>query len=313
MAPYDLTDAFNDCVDRLHAGQSIDDCLRSYPQHATILRPLLETAEAVRRANPVVPAAVRARVRARVMESSAYAPRHRLWPWSARVTLAAASFATVIAVAVLLAVLNRQPDRRLHIVPLPTGSPTATLTLTAGPPPPTLTATPSPTATVTAVPSPPPGPAATVAPGATATVPSTPASALPMSGVSPAAGTEASPCQFTVDASSANLRSGPGTGYTGIGYGYAGEEFPVTTQHSSGLWFQVQADSGEAWIAASVGHLGGDCAGLPVSDTPLINSATSTPESGVSLSLVPGDGGGAASPVPDGGHDSGDDGHESER
>lgn len=338
MAPLDLTDAFNDCVDRLHAGHSIDDCLRSYPQHAARLRPLLETAEAVRRANPVVPAAVRARVRARVMQSGAYAPRH-VWPWSTRVMLAAASFAAVIAVAALLAVLNRQPDRRLHIVPLPTGSPTSTPTLTASPSTPTLT--PTPQSTVTAAPSQTPlSPTASVTPSVTptATASHTPAAALPILGVSPAAGPEASPsaegtapaspspeadsgaertstCRFTVSASSANLRSGPGTAYTAVGYGYAGDEFPVTAQHTSGLWFQVQADSGKAWIAASVGQLSGDCTSLPVSDAPLMNSAPSVPEPGSGLSPTPGEDGessGAVGPTPDDHHDdNGDDSNHS--
>jgi hypothetical protein len=340
MAPLDLTDAFNDCVDRLHAGHSIDDCLRSYPQHAARLRPLLETAEVVRRANPVVPAAVRARVRARVMQSGAYTPRH-VWPWSARVMLAAASFAVVVAVAVVLAVLNRQPDRRLHIVPLSTGSPTNTPTLTASPSTPTLTPTPQPTVTATAAPSQTPrGPTASIAPSATptATASITPAAALPILGVSPAAGLEASPsaeatvpaspspeadggpeqaaaCQFTVSASSANLRSGPGTGYTAVGYGYAGDKFPVTAQHPSGEWFQVQTDSGEAWIAASVGQLSGDCTSLPVSDAPLMNGVTPVPETGDGISPTPGEdgssGGGVVAPTPDDNHGGSDDsGHD---
>jgi hypothetical protein len=333
MGSHDVTDAFNDCVDRLHAGQSIEDCLGSYPQYASMLRPLLETAEVVRRANPVAPSTVRARVRTRVMESAEYLPQRRVWPWSLRVTLAAASLAVVVLVAILVAVFDRQPDRRLHIVPLSTGSPTAIPTQPASPSTPTLTVMPRATATPTQMPT------VTAAPSATptATASSTPAAAPPVLGVSPVAGQSASPateetvpaspsaeagggaeqtpaCLFTVDMSSVYLRSGPGTGYGAVGFGYAGDEFPVLAQHTSDLWLLVQADAGEVWVATSVGALSGDCAGLPVSDTPLRNSATSAPETGDSISPVPGGGdspGGESSgvviPTPDNGHDGGED------
>jgi hypothetical protein len=331
MGSYDVTDAFNDCIDRLHAGQSIDDCLHSYPQYAAILRPLLETAEIVRGANPVAPSTVRARVRTRVIESTEYLPQHHVWPWSLRVTLAAASLTAVVLVAVLVAALNRQPDRRLHIVPLSTGSPTATPTLTASPSTPTLTVMPTATATPTQMPT------VTAAPSATptATASSTPAAAPPVLGVSPVAGQEASPapegtvpaspspeagggaeqttaCLFTVDESSVYLRSGPGTGYGAVGFGYAGDEYPVLAQHTSDLWLLVQADAGEVWVATSVGTLGGDCTGLPISDTPLRSGGGSGSGSATATEAPPaaGDGGGgdaASTPEDNSGHDGGED------
>jgi hypothetical protein len=49
MAELDLTNVFNDCVDRLAQGQSIDECLRRYPQYASTLRPMLETSLLVQR------------------------------------------------------------------------------------------------------------------------------------------------------------------------------------------------------------------------------------------------------------------------
>ncbi len=49
MAELDLTNAFNDCVDRLAEGQSLDDCLRRYPQFASTLRPMLEAGLLVQR------------------------------------------------------------------------------------------------------------------------------------------------------------------------------------------------------------------------------------------------------------------------
>ncbi len=49
MAELDLTNAFNDCVDHLAQGQSLDDCLRRYPQYASSLRPMLEAGLLVQR------------------------------------------------------------------------------------------------------------------------------------------------------------------------------------------------------------------------------------------------------------------------
>ena len=49
MVDRDLFDAFNDCVDRLGLGQTVDDCLRQYPQFAASLRPMLEAGLLARR------------------------------------------------------------------------------------------------------------------------------------------------------------------------------------------------------------------------------------------------------------------------
>ena len=37
-----LVNALNDCIDKLAAGQSVDDCLRAYPEYASQLEPMLE-------------------------------------------------------------------------------------------------------------------------------------------------------------------------------------------------------------------------------------------------------------------------------
>ncbi|MBI5669483.1 MAG: VWA domain-containing protein [Chloroflexi bacterium] len=50
MADYKLHDALADCLDRMQAGESLDDCLRDYPEHAPRLRDLLKTAALVTRA-----------------------------------------------------------------------------------------------------------------------------------------------------------------------------------------------------------------------------------------------------------------------
>jgi hypothetical protein len=49
MSDLDILDALNDCIDRTHAGESLDDCLRDYPQYADRLRELLKTANLVYR------------------------------------------------------------------------------------------------------------------------------------------------------------------------------------------------------------------------------------------------------------------------
>jgi len=47
MAQPDIFEIFEDCIQRLASGQSIDDCLRLYPQFANRLRPMLETSQSV--------------------------------------------------------------------------------------------------------------------------------------------------------------------------------------------------------------------------------------------------------------------------
>src|SRR4030042_3462578 len=38
-----LDDIFNECYERIRSGESIESCLRSYPQHRVHLEPLLRT------------------------------------------------------------------------------------------------------------------------------------------------------------------------------------------------------------------------------------------------------------------------------
>ncbi len=78
MADHDLREALNDCLDRMAAGQSIDDCLSRYPQYAAKLRPMLEVGSLVERAqvSTVEVAAANARVRARVNAHLRARPEH---------------------------------------------------------------------------------------------------------------------------------------------------------------------------------------------------------------------------------------------
>jgi uncharacterized membrane protein YkoI len=81
-------------------------------------------------------------------------------------------------------------------------------------------------------------------------------------------------CTATVTASSANLRSGPGTGYSVLGYAYRGESYPVGGQNQENNWIVVgTADGGSAWLAMSAAQMQGACATLTVFDTPTQDAA----------------------------------------
>lgn len=314
MASYDLFDAFNDCIDRLNAGQSLEDCLRAHPQYAERLRPLLETAILFQRARPAIPAGAQARVRAQVLRATSSSPaRFRFAP--SGLALAAASVLVIGFVVAMFLMSRRTPAPALPpqasatpsatISQTPTGTATATPSATPTTPAPTNTATLSatPTHTVTA----------TVTPSPTATVTPTPTVTATVSPIM----TPVRVCTFTVVPASINLRSGPGTGYTVVGYGFAGNIFTVTARHTSDLWFRIERDQGQAWVAASVGTLSGDCTALPTLDTPLREGTdtglTVTPAPGGGFTPPPG-GGVSATPDDDGGDDEPDDhgegGHE---
>jgi uncharacterized protein YraI len=249
MASSDLFDAFDDCIACLNAGQSVDDCLRAYPQYAAALRPMLETGLAVRRAAPAVPAGARNRVRARVMRRRA--PRWRPY----RIRSAAAVLLVSVVAVVLIALWLNQDNDRLRIKTIPTVEqtpPSATPSQTPTPShTPTETASPSPTATETAD-----APTPAAAPTYVQSITATP--------------TPAPECRFKVTVSSVNMRSGPGTGYNVLGFAYSGEEFVVLAQHASADWLEIAANGSRAWIATSVGELSSDCAVLPVSDMPVV-------------------------------------------
>ena len=45
----DLTDALNDSLEMLFRGESLDECLKRYPEHKKELKPLLEEAMIIRK------------------------------------------------------------------------------------------------------------------------------------------------------------------------------------------------------------------------------------------------------------------------
>lgn len=260
MAHIDLVNAFNDCVDRMQAGQRLEDCLRQYPQYADELRSMLSVGQTVQRATPGLPEAARARMLARVLDSAPPAAvRPAIRPrWFRNVTTLAAALLLVIFAGVLYLFFNPDDeDPSLQVITLT--PPTATVTMT-----PAVSVTPLPSATATATET------------ATATVTST-STLTPTATESPAATLTATSapaaCTIQVTASSANLRAGPGTGYNVVGVAYAGETFAVEQTHTSGAWYVVRTDTESVWVAAVVGQVSGDCSALPVSTQALVTGA----------------------------------------
>ena len=75
-------------------------------------------------------------------------------------------------------------------------------------------------------------------------------------------------CAFEIKVGSANLRSGPGTGYDVIGYVFHDQKLAVLEIDATRTWIKVAMPTGQqGWLALSVGELDDDyCRGLPVGD-----------------------------------------------
>lgn len=112
MADRELLEAFDDCVSRMAAGQSINDCLRRYPQYAAALRPMLEVGKLVERAQAGTfeVTTAQAHVRARVIERLQAPPRRRSYAaW-----VAAAASLLIAAAATFGAAENSLPGDPLY-------------------------------------------------------------------------------------------------------------------------------------------------------------------------------------------------------
>lgn len=76
-------------------------------------------------------------------------------------------------------------------------------------------------------------------------------------------------CAITIDVASVNLRSGPGTGYSVLDYGFRNEQFQVGGVNPGGAWVVVaNPDGSSAWVSRDTGTLSGSCQGLAVYDIP---------------------------------------------
>ena len=102
-----LTDVFNDCVERMRGGASIDDCLRRYPQYAADLRVMLFSAEAVRRAQAPAGEAAQAQMNARFRFEAALQQKGRQRGMPAFLRYAAAAVAVVFVGGAALAAVSQ--------------------------------------------------------------------------------------------------------------------------------------------------------------------------------------------------------------
>jgi SH3-like domain-containing protein len=79
-------------------------------------------------------------------------------------------------------------------------------------------------------------------------------------------------CNASIAGTSVNLRSGPGTGYNVLGYGYQNETYPVGGVNPEQNWVVVGLPSGSAWVSKSLVNLDGGCDSLAVYNIPLRNA-----------------------------------------
>ncbi|MFN8528890.1 MAG: SH3 domain-containing protein [Anaerolineae bacterium] len=98
-------------------------------------------------------------------------------------------------------------------------------------------------------------------------------------------------CTATVAVSSTNLRSGPGTGYTVLGYGYRSEIYNVGGHNAEDNWLLVARQDGTtAWVSRSTAQTSGDCAALTTFNIP---TRDAQPAPLIVVTQAPGSGGGS--------------------
>jgi uncharacterized protein YraI len=81
-------------------------------------------------------------------------------------------------------------------------------------------------------------------------------------------------CVATVAVASVNLRSGPGTGYTVLDYGFLGQQYPVGGMTPNGAWLVVGDGTSSAWMASTASALSGNCSALAVYDVAIRDAAS---------------------------------------
>ncbi len=75
-------------------------------------------------------------------------------------------------------------------------------------------------------------------------------------------------CTGTIQVSSLNLRSGPGTGYSVLGYGFRDESYPVGGTNPDGSWVLLGTNVGSAWVSQNYVQLDGECSNLTAYNIP---------------------------------------------
>ena len=79
-------------------------------------------------------------------------------------------------------------------------------------------------------------------------------------------------CTATIAGTSVNLRSGPGTGYNVLGYGYQNETYPVGGTNPQQNWVVLGLPNGSAWVSKGLLNLSAGCDNLTVFNITLRNS-----------------------------------------
>lgn len=149
MADRELINAFEDCINRLRAGETIETCLRRYPHYATTLRPMLEAGLLVRRIGPSAAEISQAqdRIRHHIQDAVRGLPARPPRPLPARWVQIVAALVLIVIAGAIFAVLRDDDDP-----PAATRQPVATVATVTATPSPTLTLAPRETATFTATP-----------------------------------------------------------------------------------------------------------------------------------------------------------------
>lgn len=115
-------------------------------------------------------------------------------------------------------------------------------------------------------------------------------------------------CNASIAGASVNLRSGPGTGYNVLGYGYQNESYPVGGVNPEQNWVVVGLPSGSAWVSKGLVTMTGSCDNLAVFNIPLRNA----PQAQIIVQSGVNSGSGSSAGITFGGNNSGGFGGEHE-
>lgn len=124
----------DECLERLLGGETVEQCLQSYPEQAAELEPLLQTAQVAKKASTIQPRA-EFRDRARYQFHSAFREMEskrglRLFAWQSRWATAVVVILILVLVGggTVVAAGNSMPDGALYPVKLATEQARLTLT-----------------------------------------------------------------------------------------------------------------------------------------------------------------------------------------
>ncbi len=79
-------------------------------------------------------------------------------------------------------------------------------------------------------------------------------------------------CTATVTPLKTDFYSGPGAGYSLLGYGNQGQQYQVGGINRESNWLVVGTNIGGVWVSTDNVSLSGNCSNLTVFDTPLLDA-----------------------------------------